>query len=147
MVKNQLDSLEASQKFPVVKLAGMMITPTTPTDTPSIRNEQIIWSDTITPETATVKIYFYEEYLIKDVCKSTQKFPNCKIRRLFPLQLERLGQIGSLLDASSHLYKTICPSVGPSNLSSKSREFDILEQINDGGILGSIYTSLLYKIV
>ena len=82
VAKNQLDSLEASLKFPVVKLAGMMTTPTTPTDTPSIRNEQIIWSDTITRETASVKIYFYEECLIKDVGKSTQKFPNYRIRRV-----------------------------------------------------------------
>ena len=60
----------------------------------------------------------------------------------------------ALLDASSHLYKRVCPSVRPSvgpsvTLSSKTRKINIFEQnIVIGGIRGPLDASLqLYKTV
>ena len=54
------------------------------------------------------------------------------------------------LDASSHLYKRVCPFVRPSvTLSSKTRKINIFEQINaQAGIIGSLDASLyLYKTI
>ena len=68
--------------------------------------------------------------------------------------LLRNNQKVNFLDASSHLYMRVCPSVRPSvggsvTLSSKTREINIFEQnIVIGGILSPLDAYLqLYKTV
>ena len=61
---------------------------------------------------------------------------------------QRQSRSIGFIDAASHVYKRVCPSVGPLvgpsvTLSSESREINIFRQKSDkGGILGSLNASL-----